>query len=79
MSVYKEVPQLLPSATEITSSVPFTCYLILCHVIEKTTVVVKFLKRVGLYRHSESSKLFMNDTDIAKVIGNSYSSENTDD
>lgn len=50
MSVYKEVPQLLPSATEIISSVPFTCYLILCHVIEQTTVVVKFLKRVGLYR-----------------------------
>ena len=34
MSVYKEVPQLLPSATEIIISVPFTCYLILCHVIE---------------------------------------------
>jgi len=50
MSVYKEVSQLLPSATEIISSVPFTCYLILHHVTEKTTVVVKFLKRVGVCR-----------------------------
>jgi len=50
MSVYKEVPQLLPSVTEIITSVPFTCHLILCYVTETITVVVKFLKRVGLYR-----------------------------
>lgn len=75
MSVYKEVPLLPPSATEIISPVPFTCYSILRHV----TTVVKFLRRVGLYRQSGSSKLFMNDIDTAKVIGNSDISENTDD
>lgn len=32
-----------------------------------------------MQRHSESSKLFMNDTDTAKVTGNSDTSENTDD
>jgi hypothetical protein len=33
MSVYTGVPLLLPSATRIISSVPFRCYLMLCHMI----------------------------------------------